>query len=262
MSIREDKSFMGIWQLHGMSTVLDTPIYSVYPKLGNGSVRKDLNRLLLPASESDKDPIIILWSSNRDDMTSEHWVPNHFVPLIPILNDDESTGDYITEEEKSLPKGDDRNNFEKDINDITIYVNENENGEYNVALDNTTGKDKKANVIDNACKMDEISSPESGFEKSQETPAETHNKNEAEISDKQELKHMMMETEGKAPTECEISVRCETVGAEMKCDQGLEIERDAKAPMESERNETLIASDKKQIESENNQTPKESIQRQ
>ncbi|KAH3818564.1 hypothetical protein DPMN_120285 [Dreissena polymorpha] len=176
MLIREDKSFMGIWQLHALSTVLDTPIYSVYPKLGNESVRKDLNRLLLPATESDKDPIFILWSSNRDDMTSEHWVPNHFVPLIPILNDDESTDDYITEEEISLTKGDDRNNFEKDVNDITIYVYENENEEYDVALVNTTGKDKKANGIDNYCKEDDISSPKSGYEISQETPAEKHTK--------------------------------------------------------------------------------------
>ena len=27
-----------------------------------------------------------MWTSSRDDMTLENWVPNHFVPLLP-LND-------------------------------------------------------------------------------------------------------------------------------------------------------------------------------
>ena len=28
------------------------------------------------------DPLIIMWSSNRNDMRSRHWVPNHFMPAV------------------------------------------------------------------------------------------------------------------------------------------------------------------------------------
>lgn len=31
MAVKEDKCFMGIWQIHALASVLETPIYSVYP---------------------------------------------------------------------------------------------------------------------------------------------------------------------------------------------------------------------------------------
>jgi len=88
MKIRIDKTYMGIWQLHALASVLDTPIYSIYPKLGNPNVRTDLNRLIIPReNDNHKDAIYILWTSTRtNDMTNEHWVPNHFVPVLPIDN--------------------------------------------------------------------------------------------------------------------------------------------------------------------------------
>jgi len=78
---------MGIWQTHALSSVLCCPIYSVYPNLGNPNVRLDLNRLIMPRNEEhhNKQPVYILWTSTRNkDMTNEHWVPNHFVPVLPI----------------------------------------------------------------------------------------------------------------------------------------------------------------------------------
>ncbi|CAC5390284.1 unnamed protein product [Mytilus coruscus] len=87
MKIRLEKTYMGIWQIHALSSVLCTPIYSVYPKLGNPNVRQDLNRLILPREYKHKQPIYIFWTSTRSaDMNNEHWVPNHFVPILPIDN--------------------------------------------------------------------------------------------------------------------------------------------------------------------------------
>lgn len=80
---------MGIWQLHALSSVLKCPIFSVYPTLGNINVRRDLNRLIMPRTETSiKMPIYILWKSTRDDMVKGHWIPNHFVPLVPIYAED------------------------------------------------------------------------------------------------------------------------------------------------------------------------------
>ena len=87
IKIKKDKSYMGIWQIYALSSVLCCPIYSVYPKLGNPNVRLDLNRLIMPRNKEhhNKQPVYILWTSTRNkDMTNEHWVPNHFVPVLPI----------------------------------------------------------------------------------------------------------------------------------------------------------------------------------
>ena len=86
LKLRIDKSFMGIWQMHALASVLNVPIYSVYPRLGNPNIRKDLNRLIMPRSSAEQMqiPIYILWTSTRSDMTTAHWTPNHFVPLLPV----------------------------------------------------------------------------------------------------------------------------------------------------------------------------------
>lgn len=43
LKLVKPKSYMGIWQLFGLSSVLQMPIYSVYPNLGNPMVRADLH---------------------------------------------------------------------------------------------------------------------------------------------------------------------------------------------------------------------------
>ncbi|WAR01808.1 hypothetical protein MAR_008366 [Mya arenaria] len=98
LSITKDKSFMSIWQVHALSSVLKTPIQSVYPELGNRNVRKDMHKLIKPVSGTDKEPpVFVMWTSNRDDMTPLHWVPNHFVPLLKLPEwykiDDENNND-------------------------------------------------------------------------------------------------------------------------------------------------------------------------
>ena len=135
LSLTEDKSFMGIWQLHALS-----PLYSVYPKLGNPSVRRDLHRLIEPIKKAEHGPVYIMWTSCRTDMNKEHWVPNHFVPLLPIifatdLNDTVSGVDEYREQ--STKYVDVNNNEDVDTynEEITIHVYRKENGEYDLAID-------------------------------------------------------------------------------------------------------------------------------
>lgn len=84
MKITKKATYMGIWQLFALASALERPIYSIYPKHGNQSVRKDLNRLILPRIEKHKTIVFIMWTSTRFDMTERNWIPNHFVPALPI----------------------------------------------------------------------------------------------------------------------------------------------------------------------------------
>jgi hypothetical protein len=87
LKLSKIKSFMGIWEICALSTVLQRPVFSVYPQLGYPCVRVDLHRLVLPRPLSStcgpsKEPLMIMWTSNRHDMTKSNWLPNHFVPVI------------------------------------------------------------------------------------------------------------------------------------------------------------------------------------
>ncbi|XP_071122434.1 uncharacterized protein [Mytilus edulis] len=87
LDITKINSFMGIWQLFAIASVLNSRVISVYPQLGSPVVRKDLNRLIMPRNINHEDTIKIMWSSTRQDLTMQHWIPNHFVPLLPLLGD-------------------------------------------------------------------------------------------------------------------------------------------------------------------------------
>ncbi|XP_033727671.1 uncharacterized protein LOC117317004 [Pecten maximus] len=85
LDISRRNSFMGIWQLFGLASVLKCRIFSVYPKLGNPSVRRDLHRQILPIGKPEFEDAYFMWTTTREDMTREtHWVPNHFVPLLSV----------------------------------------------------------------------------------------------------------------------------------------------------------------------------------
>ena len=79
---------MSMWQILAMSSVLEVPLFSVYPQMGSNAVRNDLHRLVLPRQTSDaiKPVFYIMWTSKREDMRDEYWVANHFVPLLPVLS--------------------------------------------------------------------------------------------------------------------------------------------------------------------------------
>lgn len=97
MSICTPRTFMGIWQLYALASVLGHPLFSVYPERGNPVVRQQLHRIIHPRIQSSDVKLHIMWTATRDDMPDEHWVPNHFVPLLPIAPPDLST-------EKSAPE--------------------------------------------------------------------------------------------------------------------------------------------------------------
>jgi len=48
IKIRQRNSYMGIWQIFALSSILQQKIFSIYPKLGNINVRRDLHRLVYP----------------------------------------------------------------------------------------------------------------------------------------------------------------------------------------------------------------------
>ncbi|GFN90269.1 hypothetical protein PoB_001677500 [Plakobranchus ocellatus] len=53
--------------------------------LGLDHVRKHCHRRISPPQPNENCPVFhILWSSNRNDMSDEHWTSNHFVSLFPM----------------------------------------------------------------------------------------------------------------------------------------------------------------------------------
>ena len=84
VKITRNKSYMGIWHIFALSSVLCRNIFSVYPKLGNQNVRKDLHRLIKPREVICSETSYIMWTTTRKDMTRKNWIPNHFVTLLPI----------------------------------------------------------------------------------------------------------------------------------------------------------------------------------
>ena len=81
-SISIPKSFMSIWQMFGLAPVLQMPIFSVYPMLGENFYRQHLHHLIVPRITSVNYTAAIMWTSIREDMIPLHWEPNHFVPVL------------------------------------------------------------------------------------------------------------------------------------------------------------------------------------
>jgi hypothetical protein len=70
VSVSEDKCYMGIWQLFALPSILKRPIVSVYPQLGNPSVRMDLNRIIFPRVDQYSNKAYIMWTTTRTDMVN------------------------------------------------------------------------------------------------------------------------------------------------------------------------------------------------
>ncbi|CAC5360184.1 unnamed protein product [Mytilus coruscus] len=84
IKVTTEKTYMGIWQIHSLSSVLNMPIQSLYPELGNPLVRGHLHRMILPRIRKvDNGSARVLWTSTRFDMNNINWIPNHFVPVLP-----------------------------------------------------------------------------------------------------------------------------------------------------------------------------------
>lgn len=83
MSIRNPKAYMGLWQVAAAANVLCRPVVSLYPEKGWEVFQHLNNRTLHPRQNQSDNPVFILWTSARQDVSDEHWTANHFVPLLP-----------------------------------------------------------------------------------------------------------------------------------------------------------------------------------
>ncbi|KAK7105522.1 hypothetical protein V1264_016888 [Littorina saxatilis] len=91
MNCRCPGSYMSMWGIHGLSSVLGVPVQSVYPQYGGFNVRKDLHRVVQPRicrqseiNTSQESLPTIMWTSCLGkDKPASTWVPNHFVVCVP-----------------------------------------------------------------------------------------------------------------------------------------------------------------------------------
>ncbi|CAC5403874.1 unnamed protein product [Mytilus coruscus] len=61
---------------------------------GNPVVRSHLNREVCPRMTKSSDIVYLMWTSTRtNEMRDEHWIPNHFVPVLPLQSNDQEKGD-------------------------------------------------------------------------------------------------------------------------------------------------------------------------
>ena len=91
MAILMPASYMGIWQMHAISSVIGVPIQSVYP--GKGFVQATLNRTIFPRSEANQEFHClrhIMWTTVDPVNPGCKWFqPNHFVVLRPTIPNEE-----------------------------------------------------------------------------------------------------------------------------------------------------------------------------
>ena len=86
IAMTKRRTYIGIWQIFALSSVLGVKLFSVYPLLGNPNIHQDLHRLIKPRNFRDEHAIAyIMWTSTRyRDMGSGHFAPNHFVPMLKL----------------------------------------------------------------------------------------------------------------------------------------------------------------------------------
>eukprot|EP00745_Piridium_sociabile_P001251 TRINITY_DN1076_c0_g1_i2.p1 TRINITY_DN1076_c0_g1~~TRINITY_DN1076_c0_g1_i2.p1 ORF type:complete len:279 (-),score=36.63 TRINITY_DN1076_c0_g1_i2:635-1471(-) len=80
-------TYMGMWQVHAVSSILKNPLLSIYPQFAGHNVRCHLNTLVVPRSAAymPKNPTPgIMWSHIHGKKAPEiSWRPNHFVVCLP-----------------------------------------------------------------------------------------------------------------------------------------------------------------------------------
>ena len=80
-SIAKEGTYLGLWQLAQLASVLGIPVHMIYPIRGESAIRNDFNRMFFPVSYNangqDDDPLVIMWTGLQ-----RGGVPNHFIPLL------------------------------------------------------------------------------------------------------------------------------------------------------------------------------------
>ena len=80
-SVAKEGTYMGLWQLAQLASVLKVPVHTIYPVCGESTIRNDFNRMFFPVSYTDvqdEEPLVIMWTGIRHGSA-----PIHFVPLLP-----------------------------------------------------------------------------------------------------------------------------------------------------------------------------------
>lgn len=87
------------WHIFALSSILKCTRFAVYPQKGNPVIRSHLNREICPRITKSSDIVYIMWTSTRTkEMREEHWIPNHFVPVLPLqIIDREKRDDSLVE---------------------------------------------------------------------------------------------------------------------------------------------------------------------
>ena len=83
MYVVQPGTYMGIWQIHGLASILGTDIRSVHP--GAGLTYDLLNRIVKPrpGMKVCDQTAHIMWTSLDRSAPKRNWFqPNHFVPLL------------------------------------------------------------------------------------------------------------------------------------------------------------------------------------
>ena len=84
--IRNNYSWMGIWGIHALASVMGREVRSIYP--GHGAPRRHLNRVIAPrqkylgTDECEEEKVAIIWTHTHNTDMKAWWQPNHFVPCI------------------------------------------------------------------------------------------------------------------------------------------------------------------------------------
>ena len=183
-SVTINKSYMGIWQLFALANVLNCAIYSVYPNKGNETVRNDLNRCILPRQPSKSRAVYIMWTNTRADITTEHWVPNHFVPLVP----------YNTADDLTTMNGESRNKQDNERNEGTEIT----------SMSNT----EKGTNIESKMTNEETDNKQNMTMKRQNVEGEEYTECELTNEDEDITQNITVKTrniESVVQTECEIT---------------------------------------------------------
>ena len=89
----KSNTYSNMWHMHGLSSVLKQPIYSIYPQ-ANVRYRPFYNKRIQPRAQADGSicqtiPFLIMWTRVDVKWTplDVHWQPNHFVPCrLPVGN--------------------------------------------------------------------------------------------------------------------------------------------------------------------------------
>ena len=116
-------SYMGIWQLFSLASILNLKIQSVYHEKRNPHVRKDLNREILPRNHSKNlQEVHIMWTSTKNPhLDNEYWVPNHFTPMITIDGSQKEKGFLKEKKERNDKNSDFLNQETKEIGMLHLF---------------------------------------------------------------------------------------------------------------------------------------------